>query len=321
LFSLSCHYKRPSFITVNLYLSCGNLHALLALLYDKVLNHEWQQEIIELLINTVDRINLTKYLINAMKLILSYVVFSSWQLTFLPIAFASVGDIKDPINIGSYLTPGLIKEDETGIFNKLNNAIFMEMNKNVELTLSSLNRARRGIKNGKLDGYFPELWENLPGTKDQYVVSRPIFYKRIILFTLKDSGLAELSDFESKLLGAVQGFSYGQKIKSNPHLNLILQKDDITNIKLLLNKRVAGVLGGYPGTMVAVNENSEANRIHYDLDKPVAVLESFYVCKNDADGVKLCNSINKAIQSLLRKGILELNEDTGFSRFNPIEQK
>ena len=82
-----------------------------------------------LLINTMDRINLTRYLINVMKLILSNFVLTSWQFTFIPITLASVGDIKDPVKIGSYLTPGLIKEDGTGIFNKLNNAIFMEMGK------------------------------------------------------------------------------------------------------------------------------------------------------------------------------------------------
>lgn len=31
------------------------------------------------------------------------------------------------------------------------------------------------------------------------------------------------------------------------------------------------------------------------------------------------SSMNKAIHSLLQKCILELNEDTGFSRFNPPE--
>jgi polar amino acid transport system substrate-binding protein len=250
---------------------------------------------------------------------LSSAVFTSWQLIFIPSVLASVDDISEPIKIGSYLTPGLIEEDGTGIFNKLNNAIFMEMSKSSKLTLSSMNRARIGIKDRTLDVYFPELWENLPGKKTQYVVSKPIFYKRIILFTRKDSNLTELSDFESGLLGAVQGFSYGREIKSNPRLNLIFQENDITNIELLLNKRVGGVLGGYPGTVLAVKGNDTANEIHYDLNKPVAVLESFYVCKNDLDGVQLCNSINKAIESLLKKGILELNEDTGFSRFNAIE--
>jgi len=234
-------------------------------------------------------------------------------------ALASMDDTKDPVKIGSFLTPRLIEEDGTGLFNKLNNAIFMEMNKNVELNLSSVNRVRRGVKNGQLDGYFPELWENLPGERAQYVVSRPMFYKRVILFSLKSSGLTRLSDFENKLLGAVEGFSYGKGIKSNPHLTLSFQKDDITNINLLLNGRFSGVLGGYPGTVIAVAGNNRTNEIHYDLDKPVAILESFYVCKNNPDGVKLCNSINKAIESLLRKGVLELNEETGFSRFNPTE--
>ena len=104
-------------------------------------------------------------------------------------------------------------------------------------------------------------------------------------------------------------------------MNLIFQENDNINIKLLLNKRVSAVLGGYPGTVKAVKENNGANKIHYDLNKPVAILESFYVCNNDSDGVKLCKSIDKAIQSLLEKGILELNEDTGFSRLNPVDYK
>lgn len=104
-------------------------------------------------------------------------------------------------------------------------------------------------------------------------------------------------------------------------MKLIFQKNDVVNIKLLLSQRVGGVLGAYPGTVMTVKENNEAHKIHYDLDNPVAILESFYVCKNDSDGMKLCNSINKAIDSLLRKDMLELNADTGFSRFTPIESK
>ena len=262
---------------------------------------------------------MTKYIINVMNFKLIFLFLISWKLAFMPIVWASIDDTKEPIKIGSYLMPGLLKADGTGIFNKLNNAIFMEMSKDAELTLTSLNRTRKGIKDGTFDVYFPELWENLPGEKHQYVVSRPIFYKRIILFTLEGSGLLELSDFENELLGVVQGFSYGREIKSNPRLHFTSQEDDIVNIKLLLNKRIGGVLGGYPGTVIAVKKNDAANKIHYNLDKPVAVLESFYVCKNDADGIKLCNGINKAVESLLRKGILELNDDTGFSRFNPQE--
>jgi polar amino acid transport system substrate-binding protein len=255
------------------------------------------------------------------KLSLPFVTLIIWVLTYIPATIASIYDNNEPISIGSYAIPGLIKENGTGLFNQLNNAIIKEMNKGSTLTLSSMNRARNGITNGTLDAYFPELWENLPEEKQQYVVSRPIFYKRIILFTLKDSGLNSLSDFEHEPLGVVEGFSYGKEIKSNPQLNLVFQKDDTVNIKLLLNKRVGGVLGGYPGTVLAVKNNIQANEIYYNLDEPVAVLESFYVCKNDPDGVKLCRDIDVAIESLQRKGILELDENSGFSKFNPITHK
>lgn len=222
-----------------------------------------------------------------------------------------------PIKIGSYLTPGLIEEDGSGMFNKLNKAIFDEINVSNELTLSSINRVRTGVNNGNLDIYFPELWENLPGNKKDYVVSDPIFYKRIILFTLKESPIKALPDFNHELIGVVQGFSYGKDITSNSHLNFSYQKNDRTNIKLLLNKRIGGVLGGFPGTVLAVNASQDSERIHYDLSKPVAVLESFYVCKNDNEGVKLCNSINKALNSLKKQGVLTLDEKTGFSKFTP----
>lgn len=41
-----------------------------------VLDHERQQETIELLVNIADLINLTKYLINVMKLMLGFVVLT-----------------------------------------------------------------------------------------------------------------------------------------------------------------------------------------------------------------------------------------------------
>lgn len=223
---------------------------------------------------------------------------------------------KSNVLIGSYLTPGLITETGNGLFNKLNKVILSETGLSAKLRLSSIKRARQGLEKGKLDAYFPELWENLPGDKANYVVSDPIFYKRVLLFTLKSSGITQLSELENKLLGVVEGFSYGQEIRNNPALNFIQQDNDITNIKLLLNGRIDGVLGGFPGTVLAVNQHNGHRQVHYDLASPVAVLESFYVCHNSAQGRALCGAINKAIRSLKNKGILELNPNNGFSRLN-----
>lgn len=89
--------------------------------------------------------NLPRYLIHTIRLTIRAAIFIIWQSTFISISLASDGDIKEPMKIGSYLTPGVITEDGTGIFNKLNKAIFMEINKNSQLTLSSLNRVRKGV--------------------------------------------------------------------------------------------------------------------------------------------------------------------------------
>ena len=80
-----------------------------------------------------------------MKLLLSSFFLIGWQLAIIPSALTAVAEIKEPVRIGSYLTPGLIKEDGTGLFNKLNNAIFKEISTTSELIISSLNIAKEQL--------------------------------------------------------------------------------------------------------------------------------------------------------------------------------
>jgi len=58
-----------------------------------------------------------------MTFMLIFIVLISGQLLITSTVFASVIDIEKPIKIGCYLTPGLIKEDGTGMFNKLTKTI------------------------------------------------------------------------------------------------------------------------------------------------------------------------------------------------------
>jgi len=92
-----------------------------------------------------------------MKLQLSLVLLISAQLVFIPINFASAEGINEPIKIGGYVMPGLLKEDGTGLFNQLNKAIFKEVSKSTKLTLASLNRTRKGIKNGGFRCLFSRI--------------------------------------------------------------------------------------------------------------------------------------------------------------------
>lgn len=238
----------------------------------------------------------------------------------LLISFSSHANQSIPakIKIGSYPTPGLIQEDGKGLFNYLNRQIFSVVDLPVNLSIKPINRTKQEFADGKVQAYFPELWENLPKSKEEYAVSDPIFYKKVILFTRKQSSLKTLNDFENKILGLVTGYAYGKAITNDPNLNLSYQNSDDTNIRLLANNRIDGTLGGFPATVMAVEKSKYKHLIHYDLEKPVAILESFYVCPNTQQGKDLCLHISEGIQKLKKIGALITNPVNGHSKFDPM---
>ena len=240
-----------------------------------------------------------------------------YLLISLPSFYSFAFTEDESVAVGSYLVPGMVQVDGNGMFDKLNALVFSKIDTSYTLVTEPIHRIRKSLKDGHVDTYFPELWENLPGEKSDYVISSPIFYKKIILFTLNNSGIYSLKDLESLLVGAVSGFSYGTDIIENPNLNILYQRDDSINIRLLANGRLDGVLGGFPGTVIAVNNSEYKHRIQYDLTKPVAVLESFYVCPNTPAGRVLCDKISRGIEALQADGILLLDHTTGSSKFNP----
>lgn len=237
----------------------------------------------------------------------------------LAISFNSQAN--DQVTIGSNPTPGLIQTDGNGLFNKLNRHIFAQINQPMNLSIKPIRRTKREHSEGLVDAYFPELWEKLSDNKADYVVSDPIFYKKIILFTRKDSQYQNLDDLKNKAIGAVDGFSYGKKIINDAALDIHFQRDDQINIRLLSNKRLEAVLGGFPGTVLAVNQSKYKHLIQYDIKKPVAVLESFYVCQNNQKGKQLCSKISEGIQKLKELGILTLDPTTGYSKFDQTKLK
>jgi hypothetical protein len=89
--------------------------------------------------------NLTKYVMKVIKINFYFFVLIGASLAFIPISFSAIEESKKTITVGSYFIPGIINEDATGMFTELNKAIFKEMNKNSNLTLSSINRARKRI--------------------------------------------------------------------------------------------------------------------------------------------------------------------------------
>jgi ABC-type amino acid transport substrate-binding protein len=223
-------------------------------------------------------------------------------LVFIPIA-------ANGTSIGSYYIPGLVIDENNGLFVKMHREVMRRSGVKAELIIQPTKRTQRAFAYGKIDAYFPELVENLP--KKELIVSKPFWLKKIILFSLVNSDIRDLSDLEGKIVGAVQGYSYGEKIVNNPNISLTYVKDDNANIERLRRGYIDAVIGDDNSTITAVENSQYSHLIHYDQEKPVHVLEVFYVCQKTSSGSELCKSINQALSDMKDQGIIKLNRTTG----------
>lgn len=178
-----------------------------------------------------------------------------------------------------------------------------------ELIIQPTKRTQRAFLLGKIDAYFPELYENIP--KKELIISKSFWLKKIILFSLINSEIRDLSDLKGKIVGAVKGYSYGEKIVNNPDIALTYAKDDNANIERLMRGYIDAVIGDDTSTLTAIENSQYTNLIHYEQDKPVHVLEVFYVCQKTPSGKTLCESINQALTDMKAEGIIKLNRTTG----------
>lgn len=60
--------------------------------------------------------------------------------------FSCLAQIKDPIVIGAYPKPGLIQEDEKGLFNKLNKHVFSYINHPMQLSIKPIRRIKKSFQ-------------------------------------------------------------------------------------------------------------------------------------------------------------------------------
>lgn len=218
--------------------------------------------------------------------------------------------------IASYYIPGLVIDKNEGQFVKLHHEIFRRLKLSGDFQMLPARRAQLSFERGELDSYFPELWENVPEPKDNYVVSDPFWYKKVIMYSLKSSAIKDLTDMYGKTAGAVRGYSYGDEITREKRFNILYNHNDDMNVKMLLGGRIDAIFGDNASTSSAVKNNVDGGAIYYDLNKPIAVLDVFYICHNNAKGVALCGNISRVIRQLKQEGILMLDEHNGDSKIN-----
>ena len=85
---------------------------------------------------------------------------------------------------------------------------------------------------------------------------------------------------------------------------------------MLLNGRIDGILGDNKSTIAAINKSEFKDKFIYDLNKPINILDVFYVCQNSIIGKQTCSEISQAIKQLKSEKIILLNPKTGQSQIN-----
>lgn len=214
--------------------------------------------------------------------------------------------------IGSYYIPGLVINKSEGLFTRLHNEIIRRSQLQLEFIIEPTNRIQESFKNNHIIGYFPELWENIPKDKSEVVVSDNIWLKSIIVFTKKGQLITQQSDLEGLTVGAVRGYSYGEIIK-NQKINIQYVARDEQNIEKLISGRIDAILGDNSSTLSAIKRSKYTDKIEYDLQQPVDILEAFYVFQNTSQGVFIRDKVNDVIRELKHQGIIKLNTLTGES--------
>ena len=228
----------------------------------------------------------------------------------------SVSSLAKQQVIGTYYIPGLVESRKDGLFIRLHHEIVKRAGLDTELIMRPTKRIQRSFKNDRLLAYFPELWENVPKPASDVVVSETIWYKKIILYSLADPSRLDMTDLEKLNLGAVRGYSYGQELMGNQKLHIDYADNDVLNVKRLLRGRVDVLLGDSASTLSAVQGHVRGKEIRYDLSRPFAKLDVFYLCQNTQDGINLCQRLSEAIRSVKADGLLTLDPVTGDSKIH-----
>lgn len=129
--------------------------------------------------------------------------------------------------------------------------------------------------------------------------------KKIITVVRKDDPLiTEIDQLYWKKLGAVTGYSYGNKLTQDPKIKINRVANDDINLKKLLTKRIDVIIGDADSTINSIKANNLAEQVKYDLTQPIDLLDVFFVFQNTPEQVAICQKVSNAIEQLRNQGIL-----------------
>jgi len=211
--------------------------------------------------------------------------------------------VQQPVSIVSYFIPGLVNKDKTGLMVDMLNRISEISDIEFDLQLVPAKRAQDSFKRGSIFGYFPELAEN---RHEPSCRSANMMQKKIIVVTRADSPeITEISQLEGMRVGAVAGFSYGAEIVDNENIKIEYVRSDVANTRKLAAGRIDAIVGDSHSTVNAILENKLEDKLRFDPDKPITLLDVFFLFQDTGQGQVLCDQVSVALEQLRAEGALK----------------
>ncbi len=175
-------------------------------------------------------------------------------------------------------------------------------------------RAYTDVNNSKLNGSL--LWSKKPARlKEMYFSDVVISGKKDVLFFLKGTGFSykTLDDLKGKTIGGTIGYNYGKAFETaekNGTITVVRVKDDVTNFKILLKKRIDAFVCGLESGKALLKQNfskKEIQNIRF-YKKPVRVSTYHLILSKK-------NSRNKTIIADFNRGLNQLKESGKYNQY------
>ena len=210
---------------------------------------------------------------------------------------------KEKIRFGTFSIPGLVINEEQGVFVDLTQAIAKRAHLNIEIVVKPRKRILKEFSEGKADVFFPALDVDFPSGKEWIKSEGAIFKKRDFVFTRKgESPINTIKGLEGKRVGITLGYPYAKELTENSLIKFDTTGSDILNALKLVNNRIDAFVVEEKAGLKAFQMKGLIDKVQYDPTAPISEMRDYYVFQNSEKGKRLAEIISRILNEMKSDG-------------------
>ena len=204
-------------------------------------------------------------------------------------------------DIGTFYIPEFVENENDGRFIDLLKEIEKRTGRNFTIKLLPTKRAIVDFHENRIIGVFPGVD---PFFKTEVVKSDVFHLKREVIFTRKNDSFSNIKELEGKRVGLTLGYSYTDKLLSNPLIKFDNAPSDVLNMKKLSAGRTDAFVCEETSGLKAM-KLSEVENVTYDPAVSIYTQKSYFVFQPTETGKLLAEEFSAAIKEMKTDGTLK----------------